>query len=228
MSTKVNISTLNKIRVMGAVYLLCFIIPTMNWMLIISTFVQSNFNLSVIIIDREALFRFNIFNQVITSVFTFLLGYFLYKSLKENHHEISLLAFVLKVVESIFFLIIAFIFFISLSLLKAGAIENSLVAELVTNYISYTAFPGLFSGMSMLLFLALIKQQNIFPKWIVVWGIISHVLVIFYDSSVILSIQGIANPLAQIAITGPVGMFQLSISLLLILIPNKIINTTKL
>ena len=198
----------------GGLFLLCLLIPTLNWGLVLSPF-QSIEN----IIEKEFLFRFNIVNQLITAIGIFLLGFYLHKLTKEYSENIAGLAYGFKIFEALIFVVLALLYLVIISLLKADLIEIAILHELIANYIPYTAIPGFFSGISMLLFSILFYNSNIILKWLAMLGIASSILVIIYDGSVILNTN--IGLLGQIVGTGPVGLFQITIGFYLILNKHK-------
>ena len=214
MEAKFTNSTLIKIRVTGILCLLSLIIPTLNWIIVLSPF-QSYES----IIDKEFIFRINIINQIISAICIMALGFFLHQILTKINHRISNLAYGFKMIEAGIFLVIALFFFVMFSMLKHGFTELSVFKELVKKYIPFTAVPGIFSGISMLLFSILFYKSGIIPKWLALLGIASYAIVIIYDSSVILNPN--IGTLFQVMGNAPVGLFQVIISFYLIFIKHK-------
>jgi len=220
MSTISDISTLNKQRVAGILFLLTIIIPSLNWVFILSRFLLYDGDIALRILENEFLFRFNIINQIISSVCIMALGYLLYIILKPIEAKVSLLALFFKAFESIFTLILAIVYLIVLSMVKSGINEESLITGLISNYISYTAIPGLFLGISMMIFAFLFYKTDIIPKWLAILGVISYIIVILYDSSIILSPKISSLMIVQIIGSTPVGIFHLIIGFYLIFKKN--------
>jgi len=209
-----NKSTLKTLRVTGLLLLLCMLIPTLNWIIIFSPF-QSYVN----ILDKEFIFRVNIINQIISAICIIVLGFHLHQILKKYHHKISSLALGFRMIEAGIFLVIALLFLVVFSMLKYSLIELSVFRELVKNYIPYTAVPGIFMGISMLLFSILFYVSSFIPKWLAIMGIASYAIVIIYDSSVILNPN--TGPMIQVIGSAPVGLFQIIIAFYLIFIKHK-------
>ncbi len=204
-----NKSTLKALRVTGSLFLLSMLIPTLNWAIIFSSF-QSFGS----ILDKENIFQLNIINQIISATCIIVLGFHLHQLLKKYHHRISSLALGFRMLEAGIFLVIALLYLAVFSLLKYGLIEPSVFRELVKNYISYTAVPGIFMGMSMLLFSILFYVSGIIPKWLAIMGIASYAIVITYVGSVILNPK--PRPLIQLIGSAPIGLFQIMIAFYLI------------
>jgi Domain of unknown function (DUF4386) len=206
-------STLKTIRVTGILFLLALLIPTLNWIIVFSPF-QSYES----IIEKKFIFRINIINQIISAICIIVLGFFLHQILKKINHRISSLAYGFRMLEAALTLVIALFFLVVFSMLKHGLIELPVFRELVKNYISFTAVPGMIMGISMLLFSILFYKSGIIPKWLAILGIASFVLVIIYDSSVILNPN--TRPLIQVIGSAPVGLFQVIIAFYLMFYKN--------
>lgn len=71
-------STHKKLRVTGILYLLSLLIPTLNWVFVLSPFCSFER-----ILEHEILFQFNIINQVISVLCMLMFGVFLYQILKQ-------------------------------------------------------------------------------------------------------------------------------------------------
>ena len=209
-----NKATLKTLKVTGLLFLLCMLIPTLNWIIIFSPF-QSYVN----ILDKEFIFRVNIINQIMSSICIIILGFHLHQILKIYHHKISNLALGFRMIEAGIFLVIALLFLVIFSMLKYGLIELSEFRELVKNYIPYTAVPGIFMGISMLLFSILFYVSSFIPKWLAMMGIASYAIVIIYDSYVILNPT--PGPLIQVIGSAPVGLFQIIIAFYLMFSKHK-------
>lgn len=208
-----NIPAINKQRIAGMLFLLSLIIPILNWVFILSTFLSSQGNISIKILENEFLFRFNILNQIVTSICIVLLGYTLYLILKPTNPEVSFFALIIKAFESVMILSLAILFLILLIMIKSGFNEESILRGLISNYINITAISGIFLGLSMFLFSLLLYKSSIVPRWLAYLGIFSYLLVIFYDSLMLLSPGHASLLFVQISGSVPICVFQLTISI---------------
>jgi len=171
------------------------------------------------IIDKEFIFRVNIINQIISAICIIVLGFHLHLLLKRYNNKVSSIALGFRMIEAGIFIVIALFYFVVFSMLKYSLIELSVFRELVKNFIPYTAVPGIFMGISMLLFSILFYVSSFIPKWLAIMGIASYAIVIIYDSSVILNPN--TGPMIQVIGSAPVGLYQIVIAFYFIFIKNK-------
>lgn len=202
-------STLKYLRVAGILCLLSLLIPTLNWVFVLSPFLSSG-----IMFENELLFRFNIINQIISAITIGMLGVYLLLILKHVGRSASFIALVFKCFEAVLTLVLALFFLIAFVMLRAGSFEGPLFMELLSKYPSLAAVAGIFLGLSMFVFSILFYRSGVIPKWLAGWGILSYALVVINDSTQILS----ANTwiFFQIIASALVILCQLSIGVYLI------------
>lgn len=175
-------STLKNLRVTGTLWLLSLLIPTLNWVFVFSPFLSSDSML-----ENELMFRFNIINQIVGALTIVMLGVYLHLILNRYDIWLSWLGLAFKFLEAVLILALALLFLMVFLLVKAESVEVPVFLELMNNYISFTALSGIFMGISMLIFSLLLYRSGFIPGWIAVLGIVSYILVVLYDSSVVLS-----------------------------------------
>jgi hypothetical protein len=131
----------------------------------------------------------------------------------------ALLAFALKIIEGVLTATLTLGHFITLFVLKAESqnIElHKVINPLTENYIFFTAIPGIFFGFSMVIYSYLFLKSGYLPVFLAFSGIISYLLVIFYDSlTVLLPDYAVMLPI-QISGSAPVCLFQIIIGLWLL------------
>jgi hypothetical protein len=221
-------STLTISRVAGILFLLSLIVPTVNWLLILSRFVSQESRTSLNFLNNELLYRFNIVNGIFTTIILLALALCLYIILRTVNRNMALAAFSLKMIEAVLTATLTSAYFITLLVLK-GEPQNielqNVVNLLIENYIFFTAIPGIFFGLSMMIYSYLFLNSGYVPVPLAFFGIVSYSLVIAYDSlTVLLPNYAVRLPI-QIIGSAPVCLFQIIIGLWLIFKGIKM-NTT--
>lgn len=225
MSVFTTKSTHKTSKLVGALFLLSLIIPIVNWVFILSTFASPDGNSALEIQNNELLFRLAIFIEIVTSVIVLALAYYLHIILKTINENLSFMAFILRVIEAILTMVLAMGHFIGLLVLKEEVGESIILIDvLVGKYIFLTSFLGIFMGLSMLLYSCLFLKSGYILKKLAIFGIVSYILVIVYDSTIILFPEYGSIFFVQIIGGIPVCLFQLIIGFWLLF---KGINFTK-
>jgi Domain of unknown function (DUF4386) len=206
-------------RVAGILILLSLLVPTLNWMLIISKFSSHDSSILLSVLNNELVFRFNIVNGIFTTIIILALAFCLYVILRATNRKLALAAFSLKMVEAGLTATLTLGYFIALLVLK-GEPQNialqKVINLLIENYIFFTAIPGMFFGLSMLVYSYLFLKSTYVPISLAFFGIVSYSLVTIYDSlTVLLPDYSIILPI-QIIGSAPVCLFQITIGLWLL------------
>jgi hypothetical protein len=212
-------STLKISRVVGILFLLSLLVPTLNWMLILSRCISEDSSTSLNILNNELLFRFNIFFGILTTSIILSLAVCLYLILNTVNRNIALFAFSLKMVEAVLTAALTMGYFISLLVVK-GEPQNLELQKvtnlLVENYIFFTAIPGIFFGLSMMIYSFLFLKSGYVHVILAFFGIISYSLVIIYDSLTVLFPNYAAILPIKIIGSAPVCLFQIIIGMWLL------------
>lgn len=212
-----TLSANKRYKLIGILFLLSFIVPTLNWIFVLSTFVNTDGNIALEIHKNELLFRFAIFLEIVTSFIVLALAYYLHMLLKSVNENVSFLAFTFRTVEAILTLVLALGHFVGLLALNVAVGESQIfIAVLVGNYVVLTSFLGIFMGLSMLLYSFLFLKSGYISKKLAVFGIAAYFLVIVYDSSVIIFPDCASIFLVQLLGGAPVCLFLLIISFTLL------------
>ncbi len=206
-------------RVAGFMFLGSLIIPTLNWIFILSKLISSEnvINTGHNILANEFLFRIGIIIELITSSVIIVLALALYIILKSVNKHLALLALFLKLIEAILWAVIALGHFIALLILNGQASltvfepekVQAIVGLFLNVYISVTAIPGVFVGLNLMIFSYLLFKSKYIPSILAAFGVFSYVLVFIYDSLTILSPNYTTIMMIQIICTAPIGFFQL-------------------
>lgn len=200
-------------------------VPIINWVFVLSQIISSNdYNIIVSnILNNEFLFRLNIIIQLCGALLGLILAIALYTIFRRNYKNLAFLAFSLKFIEVILFLFIALIHFVALLILKGEgnfpSIQQqnlySTIGLFLKNYINITAIPGVFMGLSLMIYSFLFLKSGLIPSKLALFGIVAYVLVVIYDTTSILFPDSI-NLLFQIIGTSPIFIFQVLIGIWLL------------
>ena len=190
----------------GILFLLTLAAPLVNWIFILSPLREGM--TAAITAETTILTRVSIVIHVSASLFVMLLAYHLYMMFRNKGKGIPVLALILKTSEGLMILCLALVQYMVYSMSVPGSLIGQLHLWYLDNYISFTALPGILMGLSMMLFSLLFYATRIIPAWLSWLGILSNILVIFYDISIILSLEIVQVPLVQLIGSLPVVAFQ--------------------
>jgi len=221
-----DVSLQKTARVAGSMFLCSLIVPTLNWVFILSKFISSEnvINTGQNILGNEFLFRIGIINELITSVIIVVLALALYIILKSINKNLAMLALFLKLIEAMLWAVIALGHFIALLILNGQASLTAfepekiqaIVGLFLNIYIATTAVPGVFVGLNLMIFSYLLFKSKYIPSILAAFGVLSYVLVFIYDSLTILLPNYATIMIIQIICTTPIGIFQLIIGIWLV------------
>jgi hypothetical protein len=207
------------IKFSGILFLLSLLVPILNWTFILSQFISTEANSSINILNNETFFRLNIVISIFTTLIILALGLCLYIILRTISKNMALVAFSLKMIEAILTAILALVYYIAFLALKDEPQNIELQKGfnfLIKYYISFTAIPGIFLGLSMIIYSYLFFKSGHVPVKLAFFGIVSYSLVTFYDFLTILLPRYADMLFIQIAGGAPVCIFQLFIGLWLL------------
>ncbi len=214
-------NSLNKTaKLAGFMFLASLCIPILNWVFVLSKLVSAGNPVTTAhnILSNEFSFRFNILNELLTSLIIIALAITLYRILKPLNMVLALTAFTIKLLEASVFALIALFHFVGLLILQDIRSEemSALFGSLVNSHITITSIPGVLSGLSLLIFSYLLLKSKYVPRLLALFGIISYMLVIIFDSMTILLPDYSAVLWVQIICSTPICLFQLIIGFWLI------------
>lgn len=208
-------------KIAGFIFLLAFIVPTLNW-----TFVLSKFNIGTNasatannILDSELLFRLGMTIELLMPVGLVILGWTLYRILKPENRNLALLALLLKLVEATISAVIVLVSFIALHLLDAETYLKVFTPEqlqvpltlIIKSHIAIFSIPMVFLGLDMMIFSYLFFKSGYIPQILAAFGIFSFALIFIHSMMYLLAPQYAAMAINQIIFWFPSGLFELII-----------------
>ena len=208
-------------------FLFAFIIPTLNWALVLSKFNVPGDALATAknIMADTFLFRLGISVELIMAVGLVVLGLALYAVLKSVNKHLALLALVLKLVEATLMAVTVLLPFIALEFTHAAAPTAILTQEqlqmplglLFNAHTAITAVPMVFLGLDMMLFCYLLLKSKFIPRLLAGFGILSFFLILVQSLLFILAPVYATMPINQIIFWAPSGLFEIVIGLWLLI-----------
>jgi hypothetical protein len=225
-NSAIEISQQKAAKVSGFMFLFAFIVPTLNWALILSKFNVANNALATAnnIIANEFLFRMGLTIELIMSLGLIVLALALFIILKTVSKNLALFALLLKVVEATIAAVIVLVSFIALQILTTEgsltvftAEQLQLPAGLILN--SHTALfsiPMVLLGLDMMVFSYLFLKSNYIPTILAGFGVLSFALIFIHALMFILAPEYAVMPVNQIIFWAPSGLFEIVIGIWLL------------
>lgn len=213
------------VKIAGFMFLFAFIVPTLNWALILSKFNVPGDALATAknIMANTFLFRLGITVELLMSVGLIILGVALYVLLKSINKNLALLGLFLKLVEAALMAVTVLLPYISLQVLNGDeqaitVTQEQLQLGLIFNaHTAITAVPMVFLGLDMMLFCYLFLKSKYIPKLLAGFGILSFALILIQSLLFILTPEIAAIPINQIIFWAPSGIFEIVIGLWLLI-----------
>lgn len=223
-----NTEQLKAVKVAGVMFLLAFIVPALNWALILSKFISADDAIASgkNIIGNELLFRIGVSIELMMSIGLVVLGVVLYLILKSANKILALLALSLKLVEASLVAVITLGSFIALLAISendaylAHLNQEPLLAFagfMLHKHTVLYAMPMVFLGLNMMLFSYLFFKSRCIPRLLAGFGILSFALIFLHSIMYLIAPHYAAMPINQIVFWGPSGLFEIVIGLWLLL-----------
>jgi hypothetical protein len=213
-------------RVAGFMFLFAFIVPTLNWALILSKFniAENPIATANNIMANEFLFRMGITIELFMSVGLIVLGLALYILLKPVNKNFALLGLLLKLAEATIMAITVLVPFIALQVLNGDShlpafTEEQMQCHLGLIFNSHTAIasiPMVFLGLDMMIFSYLFFKSRYIPRILAGFGILSFALIFIQSLMFMLAPVYAMMPINQILFWGPSGLFEIIIGIWLL------------
>lgn len=215
------------VKIAGFMFLFAFIIPTLNWTLVLATFNVPGDALTTAknILANTFLFRLGISVELLMAVGLVVLGLALYVLLKSVNKHLALLALVLKLVEATLMAVTVVLPFIALEFTYTDSASTTLTQEqlqmflglLFNAHTAITAVPMVFLGLDMMLFCYLFLKSAYIPKLLAGFGLLSFFLILVQSLLFILAPEYATMPINQILFWAPSGLFEIVIGLWLLI-----------
>ena len=177
-------------RVAGFMFLFSFIVPTLNWALVLSKFIVTENVIATAknIMTNELLFRIGITIELIMSVGLIVLALALYIILKPVNRNLALLGLLWKLAEAVVVAVIVLVSFVALQILIEGAPLAVLTFEQVQAPIGLIlnvhtvlySIPMVFLGLDLMVFFYLFYTSKYIPRKLAGFGIISFALILIH------------------------------------------------
>ena len=213
-------------KVAGFMFLFAFIIPTLNWVLVLSSFNVAENSIATAnnIMANEMLYRFGITVELVMCIGLIVLALALYTILKPVNRHIALLALLLKLVEASIVAAIVLVSFVALQMLNGEAFSTGFTPEqlkapvgfLLNTHTVVYAIPMVFLGLDMTVFSYLFLKSSYIPRLLAGFGIVSFVLILIHALMYILAPQYAAMPINQLIFWAPSGLFEIVIGIWLL------------
>ena len=227
--TKQGVDTSQRkvVKIAGFMFLFAFIIPTLNWALVLSKFNVPGDAMATVknIMANTFLFRLGVSVELLMAAGLVVLGLALYVLLKSINKNLALLALVLKLVEATMMTVTVLLPFIALEFTNADASSTPLTQEqlhmplglLFNAHTAITAVPMVFLGLDMMLFCYLFLKSKYIPRLLAGFGILSFALILVQSLLFILAPEYATMPINQMLFWAPSGLFEIVIGLWLLI-----------
>ena len=213
-------------KLAGFMFLFSFIVPTLNWVLVLSRLIVEN-NVSATaknITANQLQFRIGITMELIMSAGLIVLGLALYTILKRANRHLALLALLWKLAEAAIAAAIVLVSFIALQILEGDTQVTLFTPEqlqvpvgLVLNaHTAIYSVPMVFLGLDMMLFSYLFFISRFIPRILASFGVLSFALIFIHALMFMLAPEYATVPINQVIFWAPSGLFEIMIGIWLL------------
>jgi len=214
-------------KIAGFMFLFGFLVPTLNWALVLSPMIVSGNAISTAtnILDNESLFRIGISIELILSLGLIVLASSLYTILKDVNRNLALLALLWKIMEATLVAVMVVVSFITLHILTNTATLTGLsllqylapAGILLNQHTALYSILMVFLGFDMILFCYLFFKSLYIPRLLAGFGIISFLLILIHSFAYIVAPNFAVIPINQIIFWSPSGIFEIIIGFWLLI-----------
>jgi len=206
------------VKTAGMMFLLCFIVPTLNWVFGLYKLVVIGDPVATVnnIMADQMLFRVGLGVELAMAIGLIVLATSLYLILKPVNKNLALFALLLKMAEAVIVAAIVLVYFIVLQLVagETGPVLEQLKAPMGVLFNTHAAIhsiPMVFLGLDMMLFSYLFLKSNFIPKPLAVFGIISFACIFVHSFGTIVAPEYAGIPIVAGLLYTPSGIFELVI-----------------
>ena len=221
-----NISQKKAVKIAGFMFLLAFIVPTLNWALVLSKLNVADDAIATAnnIMANEFVFRMGITIELFMSVSLVILGLALYIILKSINKNLALLALLLKLIEAAIMAVTVLVPFIALQVLSGDSdltvfTQEQMLLPLGLIFNSHTyiiSIAMVFLGLDMMIFSYLFLKSKYIPRILASFGILSFAFVLIQSLLFMLAPEYAMKPINQIIFWAPSGLFEIIIGMWLL------------
>jgi len=208
----IDLSQRKAARQAGFMFLLAFIVPTLNWFLVLSRFSDTNnaLNTASNIMANLSQFRLGLTIELFMSVCLVILGWALYCLLKPINNNLALLALLLKMVEATLMAVTVIIPYIALQSYSMGQVQSP-IGLIFNSHTAITSIPMVYLGIDMLLFSYLLFKSRYIPRFLAGFGFLSFALIFIHALMYLMAPEYATMPINQVIFWTPSGLFELII-----------------
>lgn len=214
------------IKIAGFIFIFAFIIPTLNWTLLLSKLNVPGNAIATVnnILQNEVIFRLGITIELFLSIGLVILGLALYSILKSADKNLAMLGLFLKLIEAALMAVTVLIPFIALQNLKTGEQSSVLMLDqlqttlglIINSHMAITSIPMVFLGFDMMIFSYLFYKTEYIPKSLAGFGILSFAFILIQSLMFLLKPEYAMMPISQIVFWAPSGLFEIIIGVWLL------------
>lgn len=221
-----NTSQKKAVKIAGFMFLLAFIVPTLNWALVLSKLNVADDAIATAnnIMANEFVFRMGITIELFMSVGLVVLGLALYIILKSINKNLALLALLLKLIEATIMAVTVLVPFIALQVISGDSDLTVFTQEqmllplglIFNSHTSITSIAMVFLGLDMMIFSYLFLKSKYIPRILASFGILSFAFVLIQSLMFMLAPEYAMKPINQIIFWAPSGLFEIIIGMWLL------------
>jgi len=213
-------------KVAGFFFLFTFIVPTFNWVLLLSAPIVSGDVIATAenVLADELRFRVGLTIELVMAFSLVLLALALYAILETVDRALALLALTLKLIEAALVAAIVLLSFVALQLASgdapiAGLTPGQLrvlLGVLLDKHTALYAIPMVFLGLDMVLFFCLFYRSRYIPRALSAFGIVAFALILVHAVGYLVAPELAAMVVSQVVGYTPSAIVEIVVGLWLL------------